>query len=173
MVVLPEVKYPHGGNIRFDLTNMTQALAAPGSALRSIAIGVFRGEETAGSISDPAPSSYKYYEKEFSYPFTLSINNYGIVGADHSIRRCRYIIPVDEYDFELRRVEMSVCRVPIRRANSRFFCTTRIGGRCRISRCCRICFVTLTLRYRREGSRFPGKSWRSGRLRHFSTGWIR
>ena len=107
MVVLPEVKYPHGGNIRFDLTNITQALAAPASALEASQL-VFSGVRRRDSdISDPAPSNYKYYEKRFSYPFTLSINNYGIVGADIQ-PSVQYTIPVTEYDFELRRVELSL-----------------------------------------------------------------
>ena len=105
MVVLPDVKYPHGGNIRFDLTNITQSLATAGLAASQL---VFSGvRRRTGSISDPAPSKYKYYEKRFSYPFTLSINNYGIVGADIQ-PPVQYIIPVTEYDFELRRVELSL-----------------------------------------------------------------
>ncbi len=105
MVVLPEVKYPHGGNIRFDLTNITQALAAAGLAKSQL---VFSGvRRRPGSISDPAPSKYKYYEKRFSYPFSLSINNYGIAGG--AIQPpVQYTIPVTEYDFELRRVELSL-----------------------------------------------------------------
>jgi len=102
---LPEVKYPNGGNIRFDLTNVTQALAAAGLAKSQL---VFSGVRRRPSdISDPAPSSYKYYEKSFSYPYTLSINNYGIVGGvvqPHT----QFLIPVTEYDFELRRVELSL-----------------------------------------------------------------
>jgi hypothetical protein len=105
MVVLPEVKYPVNGNIRFDLTNITQALAAAGLAASQL---VFSGvRRRPGDISDPAPSSYKYYEKPFSFPYTLSINNYGIVGGviQPSVQS---IIPVTEYDFELRRVELSL-----------------------------------------------------------------
>lgn len=105
MVVLPEVKYPHGGNIRFDLTNVTQALAAAGLAKSQL---VFSGvRRRPDSISDPAPSKYKYYEKRFSYPYTLSINNYGIVGADIQ-PPIQYTIPIESYDFELRRVELSL-----------------------------------------------------------------
>lgn len=105
MVVLPEVKYPVNGNIRFDLTNITQQLVTDGlSASQLVFSGVRR---RPSDISDPAPSSYKYYEKRFSYPFTLSINNYGIVGG--AIQPpVQQIIPVTEYDFELRRVELSL-----------------------------------------------------------------
>lgn len=105
MVVNPEVQYPHGGNIRFDLTNVTQTLAGAGlSASQLVFSGVRR---RANFVSDPAPSSYKYYEKRFSFPYTLSINNYGIVGG--SIQSpVQYKIPVTEYDFELRRVELSL-----------------------------------------------------------------
>jgi hypothetical protein len=105
MVVLPEVKYPVNGNIRFDLTNITQTLATSGlNASQLVFSGVRR---RANAVSDPAPSSYKYYEKPFSYPYTLSINNYGIVGGvlQPSVQ---FIIPVTEYDFELRRVELEL-----------------------------------------------------------------
>lgn len=105
MVVSPEVKYPHGGNIRFDLTNITQALAADGlDASQLVFSGVRR---RVGAVSDPAPSNYKYYEKPFSYPHTLSINNYGIVGGIVQ-PQVQFIIPVTEYDFELRRVELQL-----------------------------------------------------------------
>lgn len=105
MVVLPEVKYPDGGNIRFDLTNITQALVTDGLAASQL---VFSGvRRRSGAVSDPAPSSYKYYEKPFSYPYTLSINNYGIVGGVIQ-PPVQQIIPVTEYDFELRRVELSL-----------------------------------------------------------------
>lgn len=105
MVVLPEVKYPNGGNIRFDLTNITQALAGAGLAKSQL---VFSGVRRRPSdISDPAPSSYKYYEKRYSIPYTLSINNYGIVGGIIQ-PKIQYTIPVTEYDFELRRVELSL-----------------------------------------------------------------
>lgn len=105
MVVLPEVKYPKGGNIRFDLTNITQALAAAGLLKSQL---VFSGvRRRASDISDPAPSTYKYYEKSFQYPYTLSINNYGIVGGVIQ-SPVQQLIPVTEYDFELRRVELSI-----------------------------------------------------------------
>jgi hypothetical protein len=105
LVVQPEVKYPHGGNLRFDLTNITQALAGVGlDASQLVFTGVRR---RVGAVSDPAPSSYKYYEKRFNYPYTLSINNYGIVGADIQ-SPVQYTLPITEYDFELRRVELSL-----------------------------------------------------------------
>lgn len=105
MVVLPEVKYPVNGAIRFDLTNITQALAGAGLAASQLLFsGVRRRPNT---VSDPAPSSYKYYEKRFAYPYTLSINNYGIVGGNVQ-PPVQYTIPITEYDFELRRVELSL-----------------------------------------------------------------
>lgn len=105
MVVNPEVKYPHGGNIRFDLTNITQALPAAGLLASQL---VFSGvRRRANTISDPAPSSYKYYEKPFNIPQELSINNYGIVGGVIQ-SPVQFVIPVTEYDFELRRVSLNV-----------------------------------------------------------------
>lgn len=105
MVISPEVKYPQGGNIRFDLTNVTQALAAAGLAKSQLVFSGVRRRQ--GAISDPVPSNYKYYEKEYSIPYTLSINNYGIVGGILQ-PHVQYTVPVTEYDFELRRVELSL-----------------------------------------------------------------
>lgn len=105
MVVLPEIKYPENGNIRFDLRNVTQALATDGLYKSQL---VFTGvRRRVGGISDPAPSSYRYREERFSYPYTLSINNYGIVGGVIQ-PPVQIIIPITEYDFELRRCELSL-----------------------------------------------------------------
>lgn len=109
MVVLPEVEYPDSGNIRFDLTNVAQDSAGvdTGTTIYRSQL-IFSGvRRRAGAVSDPMPSSYKYYEKPFSYPFTLAIDRYatsnGVFNAPQQMK-----IPVDDYDFELRRVELAL-----------------------------------------------------------------
>lgn len=105
MVVLPEIEYPDNGNLRFDLRNVTQVLAATGLLKSQL---VFTGvRRRPNVISDPAPSNYRYREERFSYPYTLSINNYGIVGGVIQ-SPVQVIIPISEYDFELRRCELSL-----------------------------------------------------------------
>lgn len=105
MVVLPEVKYPQGGNIRFDLINITQALADRGvTKSQMVFSGVRRRPNYA---SDPAPSNYKYKEVRFSYPYELSINNYAASGGVLLPPILNRIL-VTEYDFELRRIELSL-----------------------------------------------------------------
>jgi len=108
MVVAPEVIYPDQGAIRFDLTNVTQDVAGVDGALtvyRSQVVysGVRRRE---GVISDPAPSKYPYYEKRFSIPYTLSINNYASSGGI-LLPGVQKSIEVRDFDFELRRIELA------------------------------------------------------------------
>jgi len=109
MVVTPEVKYPQGGNLRFDLTNVTQAVAGVESGVTIYKSQiVFSGvRRRANYVSDPAPSSYKYKEVPFKYPYTLTISNYATSGGvflPPSLNR----ILVDQYDFELRRIELDL-----------------------------------------------------------------
>lgn len=109
MVVLPEVAYPDNGNIRFDLTNIDQDVAGVDGGLTVYASQlVFSGvRRRRDVVSDPLPSAYKYYEKPFSIPYTLSINNYASSGG-LLLPGVQFTIPVTDYDFELRRIELGL-----------------------------------------------------------------
>lgn len=105
VVVFPEVVYPDGGNIRFDLQDVSRL--GPGNvggvdvfAAQMVFTGVRRRQ---GVVSDPEPSPYSYKEVEFSYPYTLAVNVAAASGGQFSAP-IRTQIPVLDYDFELRQV---------------------------------------------------------------------
>jgi len=108
-VICPEVEWPDSGNIRFDLGNITQTSQGTDTGVAILASQlVFSGvRRRANMISDPAPSGYKYYEKDYSIPFTLAINNYASTGGVIN-PPVQMIIPVQDFDFELRRVELAL-----------------------------------------------------------------
>jgi hypothetical protein len=107
-VVTPEVIYPVNGDIRFDLINVTQQAAGiTGIKSQMVFSGVRR---RPGVTSDPVPSAYKYYEKQWANgdggangTYNLSITNYATANAP-----LRFQIPVVDYDFELRRIELAL-----------------------------------------------------------------
>jgi hypothetical protein len=107
--VLPEKYYPQRSAIRADLANVNKAVAGTDGGLtvyRSQLI--FSGVRRRANVqSDPGPSLYKYYEKEFAYPFKLSINSYASTGGVLN-PAVQYTIPVNDFDFELRRVELQL-----------------------------------------------------------------
>jgi hypothetical protein len=108
-LIQPEVEYPENGNIRFDLINIAQTTQGTDTgttidASQLVFSGVRRRKNV---ISDPAPSSYKYYEKDFAYPFTLSIANYATSGGVF-LPYIQHLIPVNDFDFELRRIELTL-----------------------------------------------------------------
>jgi hypothetical protein len=103
--VLPEKRYPVNSRIGFDLLDVAR-LAVGGSTFASQL--VFTGaRRIPGQSSDPAPSSYKYKLKRFCYPYTLTVNAYagGAVIPQQTIA-------IDDYDFELWRVEMTTYHSP-------------------------------------------------------------
>lgn len=108
-VVLPEVEWPDSGRINFDLGTIAQTSQGTDSGTTVLASQlVFSGvRRRANVVSDPAPSSYKFYEKEFAYPYTLVINNYATTGGVFN-PYVQKLIPVDDYDFELRRIELEL-----------------------------------------------------------------
>lgn len=107
MVVAPEIKFPVNGNIRFDLINVTQAVAGTDGALTVYRSQlVFSGaRRRLGVIGDPVPSAYPFYEKPYYIPYQLSITQYasasGLLNAPQVIQ-----IAVEDFDFELRRIEL-------------------------------------------------------------------
>ena len=108
MVIVPELGYPDSGNIRFDLD--TVALTSQGIDTGTNVLAsqlVFTGvRRRPNGYNDPAPSDYDYYEEEFMYPFLFTINSYATTGGVF-LPPIQYIIPVQDYDFELRRIELA------------------------------------------------------------------
>ena len=107
--VLPEKYYPARSAIRVDLGNVSRALAGTVGGLNVYRSQlIFSGvRRRAGYQSDPALSTYKYYEKEYTIPFTLSINNYAATVDGVLNPAVQHIIPVNDFDFELRRIELA------------------------------------------------------------------
>lgn len=115
-VVLPERRYPNQSYIRFDLSNVTKATVGTDGALTIYRSQlVFAGvKRRANHYSDPEPSPYPFREREIVLgqngqpgTFLLSINKYastnGVLNPPD-----QYSIPVLDYDFELRRVELQL-----------------------------------------------------------------
>lgn len=108
-VILPEVEWPDSGRINFDLYTIAQTSQGTDSGTTILASQlVWSGvRRRPNVVSDPAPSGYKFYEKDFSYPFTLSVNNYATTNGVFN-PYIQYTIPVNDFDFELRRVELGL-----------------------------------------------------------------
>jgi hypothetical protein len=115
--VMPEKYYPARSAIKMDIADVAKAVAGVDGGLtvyrsQLIFSGVRR---RANYRSDPGPSTYKYYEKEYSIPFTeqgattpgLVINNYASTGGvlNPYVQR---ILPIQDFDFELRRIELQL-----------------------------------------------------------------
>ena len=114
--VLPERHYPVDGNIRFDLPAVAMQqvgidnIETPVRASQLLFSGVRRRRDW---VSDPAPSMFgNYYEKPYAIgspsggPFLLSITNFASVGGVTQ-PGTTFQIPIKDYDFELRRIEIS------------------------------------------------------------------
>lgn len=117
MVVLPERVYPVNNAIRFDLIGINQRSPGVQSGTTIFASQlVFAGvKRRALHYSDPEPSSYPYYEKNFAPntpgatgSFQLSINKYAADASGNINPPDTYEIPIRDFDFELRRVELQL-----------------------------------------------------------------
>lgn len=117
MAVLPEKVYRDNSALRFDLTNVALNVNVSVASVYADQMAWYGVKRVRGGVSDPAPSNYKYYEKPFSYPITITINNYGpsdpitgnpIVGL---ATPTQYQILIQDFDFELRRISMSIVAV--------------------------------------------------------------
>lgn len=108
-VILPEVEWPDNGKVVFDLSNIQQT--SPGADTGTTILAsqlVFSGvRRRANVVSDPVPSTYKYYEKDYDIPYSLVINNYATTGGAFN-PFIPVIIPVNDFDFELRRIELAL-----------------------------------------------------------------
>lgn len=109
-LVLPEGWiYPVNGNIRFDLNNVSQASAGSiggVTALRSQLV-FFGAKRKPGVESDPASSTYKYYEKLYNITRTLTITNNAASGGAF-LPAVQHQTQVQDFDFELRRIELAL-----------------------------------------------------------------
>lgn len=114
--LLPEVNYDANSFIRFDLSVAAPQIASTDAGANNVYASqlVFSGaRRRAGFTSDPGPSLYPYYETSFGYTGVdaeaspLAINNYATNGAGVVLPPVQYTIPVRDYDFELRRVEIN------------------------------------------------------------------
>jgi len=108
MVVAPELWYPVGSYIRQDLQTVALVVAGTeGGKTIYRSQMVYSGvKRRSNMVSDPVPSNYKYYEKPYSIPYTLSINNYATTGGVINVP-VQIQIKVEDFDFELRRIELA------------------------------------------------------------------
>lgn len=113
LAVLPEKLYRTNTAIRFDLTDVALAVNTNGTASvyadQMAWYGVKRAKD---GPHDPLKSTYKYYEKEFSYPFGFQINNYGLSdGGGNPLpglaTATQYTQLITDFDFELRQILMN------------------------------------------------------------------
>jgi hypothetical protein len=110
--VLPEKVYRDNTALRFDLTNTDLKVNANGTAsVYADQVAWYGVKRNPGNVSDPLKSSYKYYEKPFSYPIAFNLENYGpsdISGAaiPGLAVPSQYTILITDYDFELRRISV-------------------------------------------------------------------
>lgn len=108
-VILPEVRYFDNGRLQFDLGTVNQAVAGSDGGLTVYRSQIlFQGaKRIKGAINDPPPSDYKYREEDFAIPYDLTINNYASSGGQ-LLPPVRHQIPINNYDFELRRIELAL-----------------------------------------------------------------
>jgi hypothetical protein len=114
LAILPEKRFRNNTALRFDLVDVELNVNTNGTAsVYADQMAWYGVKRNPGGIMDPGPSQYKYYEKPFSYPFSLSIDNYGPSGAGGLpipglAVPAHYTQLVTDFDFELRRIGVSV-----------------------------------------------------------------
>lgn len=101
-VVLPEKRYRVNSKIQFDLAKVLKAANSGTNASQLVFSGVRR---IPGWASDPAPSNFTYKPVNFSYPYTLIVQQSPVAPA-------KYSIPITDYDFVLERVELTPYSYP-------------------------------------------------------------
>jgi len=108
-VVAPEWSYRDNARVKVDLINVNQATAGVDTGLTIYKSQlVFTGvRRVPFVVSDPVPSGYKFYEKPYQVPYSLSIDRYASIGGILN-PALKIEIPVRDYDFELRRIEMEL-----------------------------------------------------------------
>jgi hypothetical protein len=94
-VTVPELLYPGGDGILFDLNNVQKTVNSSGALLSQI---IFQGVRRFKGHR--RPPSYPYWEDEFQYEADISIDSTWNVG---DIRR--FGIDIFDYDFELLEIK--------------------------------------------------------------------
>ena len=113
MAVLPEKVYRDNSAFRFDLTNVSLKTNSNGTAnVYADQMAWYGVKRVKGGPSDPLSSTYRYYEKPFSYPVPISLTNYGPSdGSGNPIpglsQPTQYQQLIQDFDFELRRVTLA------------------------------------------------------------------
>jgi hypothetical protein len=102
--VLPEKTYESNSAIRFDLTDVS--LAKDATATVPVSQLAFYGvRRMLGAQSDPAEAGYKYKYVDFSIPFQFALAGNGTAAGPG--KPTQYTVQIQDYDFELRRMEYS------------------------------------------------------------------
>jgi hypothetical protein len=100
--IVPEVHYPDSGYIGFDLVGVLPNAALPGQL-------AFHGvRRRKGIQNDPVPSLYPYYEKPYQYQVSPTLP----IGWSNSSGGYLATQVIDEFDFELRRIDGVVLQMP-------------------------------------------------------------
>jgi hypothetical protein len=99
MALVPELVYPPGGQIRFDVSDLFRARNAGGGGPAYFSQLSFQGVRRYYGMS-PLGSSYKYYEKPQAYPLT-----FGITYANGTNFR-RYVQSIENFDFSLHAISI-------------------------------------------------------------------
>jgi hypothetical protein len=102
--VAPERIYPVNSAIRFDITTLSLATSsAGGNVVPNDQMAFYGVRRFEGAKSDPEPSLYPFYEKDYQIPFTQALTSNG--NTSGPVLQAQYLIQIQDYDFELRRIE--------------------------------------------------------------------
>lgn len=102
--VTPERIYPANAALRFDLTTLNLATSSSGgNTVPNDQLAFYGVRRFVGAKSDPEPSLYPFYEKDYTIPFSQALTLNGATTGP--VLQAQYIIPIQDYDFELRRIE--------------------------------------------------------------------
>lgn len=107
--VLPEKEFPSNSALRFDLNN-TALSQDQFSVVPTSQLAFYGVRRVPGAQSDPAPSPYPYKEIDFSIPFNFTLLGNGTSAGPGP--QLQYTVPIQDYDFELRRMEYGMVVLP-------------------------------------------------------------
>lgn len=106
---IPEEWYPNDGYVGFDLFNAQPTVVGQDNNGNNVFGSqlVFAGiRRRQGVSSDPMESNYKYYEKPYSYAYSLTINEYAQVSGVATSPVFNQLVITDGYDFVLQRIRV-------------------------------------------------------------------
>ena len=113
LAVTPEKVYRDNSAFRFDLTDVALTVNTNGSAsVYADQMAWYGVKRNPGNVNDPLPSTYKYYEKPFAYPVTITLDDYGPSDVSGNpipglAAPTQYQQLIQDYDFELRRITVA------------------------------------------------------------------